>query len=220
MVVVSAVYPVRLEGTLDASVSRWIWIFKFLLVVPHLLILLLLRVASLLVTVVAFFAILITARYPRPLFDFNVGVMRWSWRVLFYSYGLLGTDKYPPFTLGEAPGYPARLEVDYPERLSRGLVLVKFWLLVFPHALVLYALLGGQGAWNAGVAGLLVFYAGVSMLFTTRYPKGIFDLLMGIHRWSVRVQLYASLMTDVYPPFRLDQGTSEPTPLPTSTPSV
>ena len=94
-------------------------------------------IAFAVVTFIAFFAILFTGRYPRGLFDFNVGVLRWSWRVGFYSFSVLGTDRYPPFTpaAGRLPG--RRSTVAYPEHLSRGLVLVKWWLLAIPHYLVL-----------------------------------------------------------------------------------
>ncbi len=207
-------YPVQLDGRLDADLSRWLWVVKWLLAIPHYIVLAFLWLAFAVLTIVAFFVILITGRYPREIFDFNVGVMRWTWRVGFYSYSALGTDRYPPFSLGPEPDYPAQLEVPYPERLSRGLVLVKWWLLAIPHYVVLVFLVGGFGwdwrwgwGWGwigwGGLNGILVLFAAIYLLFTGRYYRDIFDLVLGINRWLFRVVAYVSLMRDEYPPFRL-----------------
>lgn len=202
-------YPARLTGRLDEPLSRWLWLVKWLLAVPHLVVLALLWVAVVVLTVVAGVSIAFTGVYPRRLFDINVGVMRWTWRVAYYSCSALATDRYPPFSLQPDPTYPADFDVDYPERLSRGLVWVKWWLLAIPHYLVVGALTGGYGARVGGLIGVLVLIAVVTNAFTGAYPRPLFDLVMGLNRWCYRVLAYAALMRDEYPPFRLDSGGAE-----------
>jgi hypothetical protein len=215
------VYPVRVRGDLDPALSRWQWLIKWILAIPHYVVLIFLHIAYAVVTVIAFFAILFTGKYPRGLFDFNVGVMRWRWRVLFYAIYALGTDRYPPFSLQPNSEYPADLEVDYPERLHRGLVLVKWWLLAIPHYLILSAFFlggarffaNGDDDWDGYVflplISVLLLIALIALLFTARYPKGLYDFVIGINRWGIRVRAYASLMRDEYPPLRLDMGPRE-----------
>ena len=217
-------YPARLFGELDPALSRWMWLVKWFLAIPHFILLFFLWFAFVITTIVAGFGILFTGRYPRALFDFNVGVMRWNWRVAFYAYAAVGTDLYPPFTLRRT-NYPADFDVDYPERLSRGLVLVKWWLLSIPHLLVVAAFTNTTWRWRAdnnfggttyvqdagpSLLGVLVLIAAVILLFTGRYQRPLFDFILGVNRWIYRVLAYAALMRDEYPPFRLDQGATEP----------
>jgi len=217
-------YPVNIKGELAEKMGGGLWLIKWLLLVPHYICLVFLWIAFVVLTVFAFFAILFTGRYPRGIFDFNVGVMRWTWRVGFYGYEALGTNQYPPFALRSMEDYPADLYVDYPERLSRGLVLIKWWLLAIPHYLVVAyfaassSLMGGSTAgwsWTSaggaaggtmvggGLISILVIIAAVVLLFKGYYPRDIFNFVLGMNRWSLRVSAYAALMTDEYPPFRL-----------------
>lgn len=221
-----ASYPVAVDALPDPAVSRWLWLVKWLLAIPHFVVLVFLWIAFVVLSVVALVAIVVTGRYPRAIFDFNVGVLRWSWRVSYYTYGALATDRYPPFTLDDVPDYPAHLEVAYPERLSRGLALVKWWLLAVPHYLVIGFFVGGGFYWvtrdagpdggtyepvnPGGLIAVLVLVAAIVLAVTGSYPRGIYDLVLGLNRWVLRVAAYAGLMTDRYPPFRLDMGGPDP----------
>ena len=217
--VTSARSPVSLNARLDEPLSRGLWLVKWFLAIPHFIILVFLWIAFFVTTFIAWWAILFTGRYPRGLFGFNVGVLRWTWRVSYYATSGIGTDKYPPFSLQPAD-YPATLDIAYPERLSRGLIFVK-WLLVIPHWIIVGFFIGGgwyargrangwEAAGSPGLIGWVTIFAGVALLFTGRYPRGLYDLVMGMNRWLYRALAYPALMTDRYPPFVLDQGPTEP----------
>ena len=189
---------VRVRGTIDVP-SRWLWLFKWcVLAVPHYPILIGLYLVYPLSTLAAGVAILCTGRYPRPLFEFNVGVLRWSWRVMNYRFPMNTTDRYPPFSLKADPDYPGDLDVDYPEKLVNWAVLVKWWLLALPQIIMCWAM--------EPLLQVLCVISAVRLLARGTVSEDMFDLLMGMVRWRYRVAAYVSLMSDVYPPFRLDLG--------------
>jgi hypothetical protein len=174
------------------GLSRGLIFVKWLLVIPHWIVLYFLQLATGVTTFIAWFAILFTGKYPRGLWDFALMYQRWAARV--YAYLLLQRDDYPPF--GDTD-YPVLYHLEYPDRLSRGLIFIK-WLLVIPHLIVLVFL---------GIAlAIVLFLSWWAILFTGRFPRGMFDFVTGVMRWGHRVNLYYLLMTDAYPPFSMDQG--------------
>jgi hypothetical protein len=185
-------YPVTYDVAYPAELSRWLIFVKWLLAIPHLVILYLLGIGLSVVTFIAFFAILFTKRYPRELFNFAVNVNRWTENV--YAYIYLLRDEYPPFSW-EPGEYPVTYDVQYPEELSRWLIFVK-WLLAIPHVIILIFLIIGQA--------IVLFVAFFAILFTKRFPESLFRFVVGADRWRVRVNAYTSLMTDQYPPFSME----------------
>jgi hypothetical protein len=184
-------YPLRLDVDYPEQLNRWLPLIKWLLAIPHLLIVYALINVAYIIQIIAFFAILFTTKFPQPLFEFVVNIYRWQMNVSAYT-GLM-RDEYPPFSW--EPGlYPVTFEIEYPENLNRWLPLVK-WILAFPHYVVLFALFIA-----AAVVLLIAFFA---ILFTTRFPPGLFEFNVGVLRWWQRVNAYVYFMRDEYPPFSL-----------------
>ena len=178
-------YPDRL--------SRLLIFVKWLLIIPHFFILPFLFLGLYLTTFIAWFAILFTGHYPRGLHGFAVMTLRWNANISAYLW--LQRDEYPPF--GEAP-YPVRFELPYPDRLSRWKIFVKGFMLI-PHFIIMYIL--------GALMYIIVFFAWWAILFTGKYPRGMFEFFTGASRWIQRVMVYMLLLTDFYPPF-----TTEPVP--------
>ena len=192
MATAAASYPVTFEVEYPERLSRGLIFVKWLLAFPHWLIVGIFGYLVELTTFISWFAILFTGRYPKALFDLAVMYFRWNTRML--AYVALLRDEYPPFSGGAEPEYPVRLDIEYPERLSRLLIFVK-WLLAIPHILILSLL---------GLVAVLVYVIGwFAILFTGRLPRSLFDFLVGYGRWGLRVNAYILLLRDEYPPFSM-----------------
>ena len=189
-------YPARLEVDYPEQLNRLTTLLRIIWIIPILVILVLLTggeegVAAGLAIATALM-IVFRQRYPRWWFDFARELTRFEGRLTAYLAFL--TDQYPS-TVDEQS---VHIEIDYPDveqDLNRWLPLVK-WLLAIPHYIVLIVL--------ALFAVIAVIVAWFAILITGRYPRGLFDFVVGVMRWALRVQAYAFLLvTDRYPPFRL-----------------
>jgi hypothetical protein len=184
-------FPLRFDVEYPQKLSRLLIFVKWLLAIPHLIVVYLLGYVLSLLTFIAFFAILFTKQYPEALFNFVVGIQRWTFNT--YAYVGLLRDEYPPFSF-DSGQYPVNLDVERAPELSRWLIFIK-WLLVIPNLIVLAIV---------GIAAFVVtIIAWFAILFTGSYPRGMFDFVVGAMRWSARANAYTYLWTDRYPPFSL-----------------
>ena len=173
-------------------------IFGFLYIyLPHGIVLFFVSLWGGILGFISWWIILFTGRYPQSFFEYQVGVMRWAMRIRARFFNL--TDGYPAFGI-DSKDEAITLEIEYPERLSRGTLLLRTFLgplyVGIPHGFCLYFL-----ALAAIVASFIGFWI---VLFTGKQAEGIHNFIVGFLRWSTRVGLYIGNMTDTYPPFSLD----------------
>jgi hypothetical protein len=173
--------------------SRLLIFVKWLLAIPHFIVLGLMNiVVTYIIWPISWIAILILGRYPLSMWNFTLGYLRWQANV--NAYVLLQRDEYPPFSM-DPRQYPVQFEMEYPLHLSRLLIFVK-WLLIIPSAFVF--------AFVAIAGFFVLIIAWFAILFTGRFPEGMFNFITGMTRWSYRLSSYALLLTDKYPGFSLD----------------
>ena len=191
-------YPVRFTFDPPEHVARWRPLVSWLLVIPHAVILYFVQLIASVCVLIGWFAILFTGNLPEGLARFPVMLLRYQTRVMTYS--MFMQEEYPPFEFPSEeadPGDYPRVRVDANVELTdRNRVTTFFrWLLILPHVIVLAFL---------GIAvAFAVFIAWFAVLFTARWPRGLLDFLLGYLRWSTRLNGYALLLTDEYPPFSM-----------------
>ena len=170
----------------------------FYIMLPHGFILMFVGLWGAILQFVAFWVILFTGRYPESMFEFQQGLLKWNVRLTARLYNV--SDGYPAFGVKSSDDY-TDLSVPYPEKVSRGLTLVRLLFGIFyvylPHYFILF--------FRAIFVGLLMFLAWWVVLFTAEYPKTFHEWVVGQVRWQMRVNLYMMYMTDTYPAFTGDE---------------
>ena len=199
-------YPVTFEADYTEPRSRLSAFFRLILVIPVAIVLYVYAIVACFAILIAWFAIVFTARYPQGLYDFVAGYLRFLTRVT--SYAALLCDPYPPFSGAPDDSYPVRMQFAGPlERYSRAKTLFRL-ILAIPLLFVRYVMgllleIGAVGAW-------------VVIVFTGRMPRGLFDLMVLASSYTARSDAYLLLLSETYPPFQDEQtraaGTAGPTP--------
>ena len=166
----------------------------FYIALPHGFLLFFMSIWSAILQFVAFWIVLFTGKYPQSMFEFQVGLMKWNLRVTARLYNL--ADGYPAFGIGGADEH-TDLQVEYPEKISRGLVIVRalfgLFYVMLPHMFILIF----YSIW----CQILIFVAWWIVLFTGKFPESMHETIVGLIRWQTRINLYMGYMTDAYPPF-------------------
>lgn len=186
-------YPVLVEADRQEEYVRFLPLVKWLLLIPHYVVLFFLGIGAAVVAFLAFFATLFTGRYPQGMWDYMVNVQRWALRVS--GYLLLITDQYPPFSLNEEAGDSVRLKAVYPEHVSRWRPLFA-WLLIIPY-LIVASLIGVLGQ-------ICSIFACFTIIFTKKIPEDLFGVIRIAFNWQFRANFYAYWMSTEYPPFSWD----------------
>jgi Domain of unknown function (DUF4389) len=194
-------YPVHFDVGYQERYSRLSTFFRLILIIPHAIWLGLWGIVVFFTTIVAWFAVVFTGRYPRGLFRFTQAYLSYYVRVNCYAYLL--TDKFPPFGGGSSgDGYPVQLSVDVPERLSRLTTFFRI-IMAIPALLVLRIL--------QLLAQLLAFFGWFVIVIMGRLPKGLFEVMELPQRYQARVTGYLLLLVDAYPWFQ-EETLPEPEP--------
>jgi len=196
-------YPVVYEADYVEKRSRLTTFFRYFLMIPHFIVLIVLEIGLAFAVFIAWFALLFTGRWPQGLYDFTAGVLRYMTRLNAYMY--LAADPYPPFDMQEHPEYPIRLRVAPPkESYSRVKVFFR-GLLAIPVMLIYYAL--------SLVMQIGAFLSWFVIVFTGKQPEGLQNMInLGVG-YGARGYAYMLLLTEDFPPFSSeDQETVPPAP--------
>ncbi|MBN1597714.1 MAG: DUF4389 domain-containing protein [Bacteroidales bacterium] len=167
------------------------WIY---IMIPQGFVLFFVSIWGMILKIIAFFAVLFTGKYPKSMFEYHVGLFRWNLRLNARVMNL--SDGYPAFGI-KGTDENTTLEVEYPEKLSRGLLILRIlfgWIYVgIPHGFILF--------FRYIATGVLMFIAWWAVLILGKYPAGMHNFNVGTLRWGTRVSVYLGFLTDEYPPF-------------------